>query len=125
MRIFRILTAIRILVTTLGTTAANAPGIPVATKASRPVAIYVAKHHERIDILSPLVLEGEVPYSAEFLLQRLLVLNRSTEKSCASGRRKDGAHRPSLFSYVDALSPVRPPFRSSRIQDQGFSSLLT
>jgi hypothetical protein len=68
MRIFRVLAAIRILITTLGTTAANAPGIPVAMKAPQPVAIYLAKPHQRIDVPSPLVLEGEVAYSAVFLL---------------------------------------------------------
>ena len=79
MRIFRFLTAIRVLITA-GTTAANCPGIPVATNPSQPIAISVEKPRQEIDLISPTALEGEVLYCPVFSLQRLPMLNR---------RRKD------------------------------------
>ena len=83
MRIFRLLTAIRVILTTVGITAANGPGIPVATNAPQPVAIAVEEVHQQIDIPSPSVLESEARYSPARLRQGWLVYDRSTEKSCS------------------------------------------
>jgi len=45
MKIFRLLTAIRVLVSTVGTTAANGPGIPPAPNVPQLVAIAVEEPH--------------------------------------------------------------------------------
>jgi hypothetical protein len=65
MKIFRLLTAIRIIITA-GTTAANCPGIPVATNASEPIAISVEKHHQQVGPSSPTVSESELPFPRVF-----------------------------------------------------------
>ena len=83
MRIFPILTAIRILITA-GTTAANCPGISVATNASQPIAISVEKPQDKFYLTSPAVLENELLYARTFWPQGLPGLNRGAQGSCSA-----------------------------------------
>jgi hypothetical protein len=75
MRVFPLLTAVRILIT-VGTTSANSPTILVATNTQQPVAISVAGPYRQIDVKSLPVLDSEALYSSVFSQQCLQCAGR-------------------------------------------------
>ena len=105
MKIFRILTAIRVVLTTVGITAANGPGIPVATNAPPPVAIAVGKVRQQINTPSPPVLESEAVHFPVFWRQRSLVHDRTTEQSCSVMNWITMSHNQVTYGRFELFDP--------------------
>jgi hypothetical protein len=96
MRVFPLLTAVRILIT-VGTTSANSPTILVATNTQQPVAISVAGPYRQIDEKSLPVLDSEALYSSVFSQQRLqcsikVQKNLVQRTSLSSGGHRHDSH---------------------------------
>jgi hypothetical protein len=79
MRMFPLLTAVRILIT-VGTTSANSPTILPATNTQKPVAVSIAAPYRQIDVKSLPVLDSEALYSSVFSQSALASAQWGTER---------------------------------------------